>query len=427
MSARTAIALLVAGCCLLPPTTHGAPAPSNSTLWVLQGDQAVPYDPADFSRGTPVRIPGEAVIYPDELAINGRGQMMLPRSDGAVWLWDGKAAAAVRPASDDPIRFPAPEASVIRSWLLGDDGASLFVVETFPAYGRPGAKEVRVLQTGLDRRCQRLVLSYVRLPCQYCQEPAGCFECPAASLWAPGGVARDFMVLTHWYHDWSDYVWEPDSSNMDPSEPPYDWPHGSIHQVVIRRVADGDWAEDADRDAATLLDGMGQGTVLLQRDESVEVNPYDSGCDSVRLISRDTVVTLSNTCGSYPASNYNAGISTSRALLAPGGRRVALTLIGSSAPNADIRLRVEGHADIMELRSLRRALAEMAVVEVYTPGALRAPTRRIAHAELVGWTSDREVLVLESGRIIAIDVVTGHRRESSITTTSAGLARVVWR
>ena len=69
----------------------------------------------------------------------------------------------------------------------------------------------------------------------------------------------------------------------------------------------------------------------------------------------------------------------------------------------------------------------LVLVEVYTPGALRAPTRRIAHAELVGWTSDREVLVLESGRIIAIDVVTGHRRESSITTTSAGLARVVWR
>ncbi len=426
MSARIAIALLTA-CCLLSPMTHGAPAPSNSTLWVIQGEEAVPYDPADFSRGTPVRVPGEAAIYPDELAINGRGQMMLPRSDGTVWLWDGKAAAAVGPASDDPIRFSAPEASVIRSWLLGDDGASLFVVETFPAHGSPGAKEVRVLQTGLDRRCRRLVLSYVRLPCQYSQEPAGRFECPAASLWAPGGVVRDFMVLTHWYHAWSDYVPEPESSDEDSSEPPIDWPHGSIHQMVIRRVADGDWAEDVDRDPATLLDGAAQGTVLLQRDELVERNPYESDCDSVRLISGDTVVTLSNTCGTYPASNYDAGFYASRARLSPGGRRVALTLIGSSAPDAEIRLREEGHADTTELLSLRRALAEMPVVEVQTPGASRAPTRRIAHAELVGWTSEREVLVLESGRIAAIDVVTGHRRESSITIASAGPARVVRR
>ena len=409
------------------PSAHGNPKASPTkpaTLWVIQREDAVPYDPTDFRPGTPVRLPPEASIYPEKLAINSRGQRMLAREDGTLWLWDGKRTATVGAASDDPINPPAPN-DANRSWLLGDDGASLFVVETFATRGRPGANDVRVLQTGLDRRCKRLVLAYVRLPCQYSEEPAGIFECPAATLWAPGGVARDFMVLTHWYHDWRDLVPEPDSGARDDSEPPSDWPYGSCHQIVSHRDARGDWDEGVDRDVSTLLDAMARGSVLLQRDETVEMNGYENGCDSVRFTSRDTSVTLSNTCGTFPTPNYDVGFTTTRGLLSPGGRRVALTLVGSATPDGKLPVRQVGHADTLELRSLRRALAEMPVTEVYVPGASKAPVRRIAHAELVGWLSDREVLVLERGKIVAVNVATGGRRESSIQASAAALARIV--
>ena len=418
---------LVIACTLAIPPAHRDPAPPPTRpaiLWVIQGDDAVPYDPTGFRSGTPVRVPHEAAIYPEKLAINRRGQMMLAGDDGTLWLWNGREATTVRAASDDPINPPAPD-DASRSWVLGDDGASLFVVETFAACGRPGANDVRVLQTGLDRRCKRLVLAYVQLPCQFSQEPAGVFACPAATLWAPGGVASDFIVLTHWYHDWLDLVPEPDSSERDTSEPPHDWPYGSRHQVIIQRNASGDWGEDVDRDASTLLDATARGSVLLQRDETQEINEYENGCDSVQFASGERSVTLSNTCGTFPTTNYDVGFNTVRGLLSPGGRRVALTLIGSAAPDGELPLREEGHADTLELGSLRRALAEMPVTEVYEPGVSRAPLRRILHAELVGWSSDREVLLLVRGRIVAADVVTGRRRESSIMASSATLARVV--
>ena len=71
-------------------------------------------------------------------------------------------------------------------------------------------------------------------------------------------------------------------------------------------------------------------------------------------------------------------------------------------------------------------IAEMPVVEIYEPGVASKPKRRIGHVELVGWTSDREVLVVERGRIVGIDVETGRRRESTIAVQSAESARVVW-
>jgi hypothetical protein len=399
---------------------------------VIRGDLAVPYDPTNFRPGTPVHVPGEAADDPEALAINRRGQMMLAQDDGTLWLWDGKGAATVHAASDDPINPPAPD-DAIRSWLLGDDGASLIVVETFDARGRPGAREVRVLETGLDRRCKRLLLSYTRLPCQYSDEPAGSFECPAATLWAPGGVATDFMVLTHWYHDWRDPVGEPDRSERDVSEPHADWPYGSSHQIIFQRDPSGVWAEGVNRDAfmgssalySTLLDGTARGSVLVQRDEDPEMSGYEYGCESIGLWRGDSLVTLSTTCGTFPTTNYDVGFTTSRARLSPSGRRVALTLVGSSPSDAKLPLRWDGHADTLELRALRRALAEMPATEIYEPGVSPRPSRRFLHAEMVGWSNDREVLLLERGRIVAVDVVTGKRRESSIQARSSTLARVV--
>ena len=421
--ARVRLAALAIAWMLATPSAHAGPAPPPprpATLWVIQDqrDEAVPYDLTSFRSGAPVQIPHTAVIYPEELAINRHGQMRI-----GGWLWDGHSAVNVRAASEDPICPPAPD-DAYRSWLLSDDGTSLFVVETFAARGRPGANNVRVLRTGLDRRCNLEVLTYVQLPCQVSDEPGANFACPRATLWAPGGVASDFMVLTHWYHDVSDYVPEPDSSNRD-SEPPADWPYGSCHQILIYKDANGHWTEDVDRNARTLLDATSRGSVLLYRDETEEMNGYENGCDAVRLASRDTAITLWNSCGTLPTTNYDVGFTTTNALLSPGSRRVALTVVGSAAPDAELPLREEGHADTLELRSLRRMLEEMPVTAIFEPGTSNAPMRRILHAQLVGWSSDREVLVLEGGRIVAIDVVTGKRRESTIKAWSAAHARVV--
>ena len=406
---------------MLGAATEHSSSKASATLWVFQGDDVVAFDPSDFSRGTAVKVPPAARIYPERFAINGRGQMLLPSNDGSLWFWNGAKATTVTAPADDPINPRAPESQVERRWLLGNDGSSLFVLETFPGGGPPGASQVRIMQTGLDRRTRELVLSYEHLPCQHTVEPAGTFESPAPDVWAPNGVVRDFLVVTHWEHQWSDYVPEPDSNITHPD----DLPSCSALQTVCWHHESGGWSND-DIDNPPLLDAAAQGSVRLQLDETVEMNGYENGCGRVKFTTPASQIVLSNTCANYPAPNYDAGIMPANAILAPGGRRAAITLRGSPASDAKISLRYEAHADSLELRALRRALAEMPVVDIYEPGVASKPRLRIGHVELVGWTSNREVLVVQRGHIVGIDVETGRRRESTIEVQSAESARVVW-
>lgn len=114
------------------------------------------------------------------------------------------------------------------------------------------------------------------------------------------------------------------------------------------------------------------------------------------------------------------------AILAPGGRRVAIALQGSALAGAPIELRDEALPDTIELTTVRRALAPMPVVDIFEPGVTKQRKRRIEHAQFVGWASDREVLVIDRGHIVAVDVETRKRRESAIEAQSHANARVVW-
>lgn len=406
------------------------PPASPPTLWVISRKNATPYRLDSFRAGSPVPIPAGAMTYPEELAINGRGQMLFDDQGATLWLWDGAAAAAVPAALDDPINPPAPP-DAFRSWLLGDDGASLFVVETFAARGRPGTMQVRVLETDLERRCKRLVYSYVRLPCQYSDGISGYFECPPPNLWAPGRVVGEFMLLTHWYHDVTDFVPEPHSSEQgsdeeDSGEPPQDWPFGSSHQLVFHRDANGDWDHGATLESSTWVDGAARGATLLRLEEPYFDGDTDEvGCDSVLLVTEAGAATLNSSCLPLTSANYLLGRRIPRALLSPDGRHAAFTSAGEPGPNAAPAPREEGHTDSLELARLRRTLAELPATEVFATNAPGKPLLRLLHCELVGWSSDREVVVLEQGKIVAVDIVTGKRRESSIAVSSAVFTRVV--
>ncbi|MCC6653050.1 MAG: hypothetical protein IT348_17985 [Candidatus Eisenbacteria bacterium] len=413
-------------------SANGAPPPSPAsppTLWVIDRERATPYRLDTFRPGPAVTIPDGAMTYPEELAINRRGQMLF-KGGATLWLWDGATAATVPATPDDSLNLPAPPGA-FRSWLLGNDGASLFVVETFAASGRPGTNQVRVLETDLQRRSRRIVFSYVRLPCQYTDGISGYFECPEPDLWAPGGLVSEFMVLSHWYHDVTDYVPEPDSSEQDSDEeysgePPRDWPHGSGHELVFRRDASGDWDEGSAFESSTWMDGAARGAMLLRLEEPYfDGDTEEVGCDSVLIVTNANTATLNSSCLALTSSNYLLGRRIPRALLSPDGRYAALTSVGVPGPNATPALREAGHADSLELARLRRTLAELPATEVFATRAPGAPLLRLLHCELVGWSSDREIVVLEQGKIVAVDIVSGKRRESSITSSSAVFTRVV--
>src|SRR5258708_24583633 len=87
-----------------------ADAQSGKRLWVLQAPNGIAeYDPGTFAVKNPPPVPDEVFQSPQDLQINGKGQMLfLPATvrepDGLVhessnptaWFWDGSAARVLK-------------------------------------------------------------------------------------------------------------------------------------------------------------------------------------------------------------------------------------------------------------------------------------------------------------------------------------------
>ena len=99
---------------------------------------------------------------------------------------------------------------------------------------------------------------------------------------------------------------------------------------------------------------------------------------------------------------------------------VAMTIVATSQANQAIQLAEEGQASPEESRQIHKALAELPAVEVKS---IEDTPRRIAlvpHATLVGWISEKEVLIVEDHVLVGYNVGTGARRKSSIRVDDAG-------
>jgi hypothetical protein len=121
----------------------------------------------------------------------------------------------------------------------------------------------------------------------------------------------------------------------------------------------------------------------------------------------------------YSNPDYDVSFFTPNAELSPGASFVALDIVSSAQPGSEIRLSSEGKADAKELARIRAALAELPAVEVIR---LEDPPKRsalIPHVGLVGWLSDQEILVVEAGTLVALNVSTGTRRKSQIQVSGA--------
>jgi hypothetical protein len=116
---------------------------------------------------------------------------------------------------------------------------------------------------------------------------------------------------------------------------------------------------------------------------------------------------------------------TSNARLSPELGYVAVTIDATAQANKAIQLADEGQANPEESQRIRKALAELPAVEVKS---MEDSPRRVAfvpHAVLVGWMSEKEMLVVEDHLLVAYTVGTGARRKSSVRVEDA--ARVFLR
>jgi hypothetical protein len=91
-----------------------------------------------------------------------------------------------------------------------------------------------------------------------------------------------------------------------------------------------------------------------------------------------------------------------------------MTIEASAKSSAPIQLSEQGEANPAESLRIRKALVDMPAVEVVSAADPSKRSAYLPHAYLVGWISEKEILIVENHLLVAYNVVSATRRRSTI-------------
>jgi len=397
----------------------------SKRLWVLRATgEMVEYDPATFAAkpaaNPPIKVPAEAVKSPLSVSMNHLGQILfappvsLPLAEGdalaphKAWLWNGKAATWLDLGVSRKTATAGSNVAITESAVavyLSADGQHLF---WFANQARRLQREEMDLssattwqawQTDIDGN-SRLDLVSSALP--ECRCTTGSCEetCPYGVVWVPEEGVGGFFLVTQFMAGQT----------------------GPTYKASVRYGEEaGKWvANPVGLPLQRVLDAASDGNVI------VEAIPDTSCCgwvnqsdDQTLLRNREKTSVLFDELGTFKNSDYDVSFYTSNARVQPGQGAVAMTLVTTAQPNKPIQLAEQGQASLEETQRIHKALEELPAVEVKN---LEDSPKRIAylpHATLVGWISDKEILVVEAHLLVAYNVSTGVRRKSGIRVEDA--------
>ncbi len=396
-------------------------------LWVLRdtGDM-VEYDPATFAVKQKVKVPVEAKKSPASLSVNRGGQMLfapaisLPLSDSdvanphKVWIWNGRAASSV----DQPVEHKSEEhgsnQAVTESApipYLSADGNHLYWLENqIRRLEREGVdlsttNSFQAWQTDLEGKGRVDLASEKLAECRCktgtCEETCGVF-----SVWAQEGGVENFFFATQVVAGQTTTSYK-----------------GSIRY----QQEGGKWNANALPDPLQrVLDANSNGSVI------VEAIP-DTGCcgwsnqsnDQTLVLVDGKARTVFDEQATYKNADYDVSFYTSNARLSPDMGKIAMTIVATAQSGKPIQLSEQGEANPEESQRIRKALVELPMVEVKTNDETARHLASVPHAVLVGWISDKELLIIENRLLVAYNVGTGARRKSMVRVEDA--ARVFLR
>lgn len=385
-------------------------------LWVLRAPgEMVEYDPVTFAEKQTVKVPAEAVQSPQSIGVNHVGQILfapaisLPLSEGDVqsahkiWFWDAKAATsierglkreAVDTGSNQAVTESAPAV------YLSADGAHLFWFANESRRLQRENVDLSITTTWQAWQTDksggnRQDLAAVKLTDCRCETGACEESCPYGVVWVPDDGVGKFFLMTQFVVGQTE----------------------TTYKVTTRYSEEsGKWtAESLAEPLRRILDATSDGSTV------VEAIP-DTGCcgwvnesnDQTRVVSSGKVRTVFDERATYNNPDYDVSFFSSNARLSPELGFVAMTIVATAEANQPIQLADEGQANPEESKQIRAALAELPEVEIKS---VEDSPRRIAfvpHATLVGWITEREILIVEDHMLVGYNVSTGARRRSSI-------------
>lgn len=398
----------------------------NKRLWVLRAPgEMVEYDPATFAAkpvvaNPPIKLPPEAMKSPRSVSVNHQGQILfaptvsLPLTEDdaegphKAWFWNGRASTSLdmgvsRKTATEGSNVAVTESAAVV--YLSADGQHLF---WFANQARRLQREEMDLstattwqawQTDLEGNARQDVASS---PLPDCRCTTGSCEetCPYDVAWAPEDGVGNVFLMTQFT-----------AGQIGPT-----------YKASVRYQQEaGKWtANPVAMPLQRVLDAASDGNVI------VEAIPDTACCgwlnqsdDQTLLRSGEKTLVLFDELATFKNPDYDVSFYTSNARVQPSLGAVAMTLVSTAETNKPIQLAEQGQSSLEETQRIHKALEELPAVEVKN---VEDSPKRIAylpHATLVGWISDKEILVVEAHLLVAYNVSTGVRRKSTIRVEDA--------
>jgi hypothetical protein len=410
-SCRAGIFLLL---CTLPM------AAQSKQIWVLRAPgEMVAYDPANFASKETVKLPPDSLKSPQNISVNSLGQILisspasLPLAEddaqaaGKNWFWNGKAAISLDPGVT--WKSVAEGSNVVVSEsapvpYLSADGTHLFWIGNQARRMQREEMDLSTATTWLVWRtdlagANREDLLSIKLPDCKCKKGSCEESCPYGTVWVPDeGVGR-LLLMTQ---------------VVGGQTPAY-------NASARYREDGGKWTADfLSVPLRHVLDAASDGSAII------DAVP-DSGCcgwvnqgdDQTLLRINEKSIPVFDEQQEFKNPDYDVSFYTSKAKLSPDLAYVALTITATAQANQPIQLAQEGQASPQESRRIRKALAELPAVDIKAVADVPKLLAHLPHASLIGWISEKEVLLVEDHLLIAYNVSTGARRKSSIRAEDA--------
>jgi hypothetical protein len=405
--------LPIAAVCLLSATPLFA---QSARVWVLRApEEMVEYDAETFAVKQTVKVPLAAVKAPQSVSVNRAGQILfvpavtLPLSEDEadeihkVWFWNGKAASTIdqgisrataKEGSNVAVTDVAPVA------YLAADGTHLFWFANQQRRLQREEMDLSTLTTWLVWRTDltgsgREDVASTKLPDCRCTTGSCEENCPSGQIWAPDAGVEKFFVVTQFVAGQTGTIYK--------SSARYDEQAGKWNATALIAPMQ------------RLLDAASDGKAIL------EAIP-DTGCcgwsnqsnDQTLLVKDGKTLTVFDEQAAFKNSDYDVSFYSSAAKLSPEGAQVAMTIAATAKANQPIQLAEQGQANPEESASIRKALAELPAVEIKSVEDTPKRILYMPHAQLVGWISEKEILMVEEHVLVGYNLVTKARRKSTI-------------